>query len=1079
MGSTNPVSPSQFVIVQNSTTSYDFYGLFGAYTGGSVYKVDTVSLWTNASSLFGTTAPTGTTATVIPLSVGGPGGTSAQVQYNNNGVLGGSNLYYNNSIQQFSFGAANTNTFGVQISGLTSTGNSFGLFINAGTSNVDAPLIIANASNSSQLMLVYGDGSMILSNPTGGAKGPGTINVTGGYYVNGVLIGAVGYTGSIGYVGSRGYTGSIGYTGSVGYTGSTGYTGSASTVIGYTGSVGYVGSIGYTGSIGVGYTGSSGASTAVGYTGSSGASSNSLTATGTNAAYPIVFASTNTGAVTLYGDSSNNITYNPATDTLSVSTVTANVYRTINNNVIIGNTNAAQSNVDTVAIGYQAAQNATAGGYLFSLTNITAIGYEAGYNGAFGGVSIGYSAGYNGGQYAVNIGNNSGASLQGNYCVAIGYLAGNSSQSTVGGFGVAIGYQAGGQSLGDNAVAIGNNAGLSTASNNSVSIGSNANSNGAGTGAIGIGASVDARGNYNIGIGYLAGPYNSGFSNNIVISALGTALLATASNALYIAPIRAGSTNYVLYYNPTTHEITTATAPTASLTVGTSAISGGTSGRLLYNNASTLGDTAGMVWSTGTNAYTLTVGTTSTVPTTFNIVPVAAANAYSSNIQIGSTATGVATTGSNVNIYGQSVSSSGGGIGGNVTIQGGSSPSGTAGNVIIGNSNLGSFGGGSVNIYAASGSSGAAGTINLVGVGNSGGGGGGVYLTQTGQGTGAQTSSTIAILGGFGTSGNISIIAFNAGGLVAGGNVTVGAGASNGTQSAGVINFSAATTATSTTTQNKMVLSPAIGGLQLQNNALLYTTVATGLTAAGTTQATALALNNQYNVVSTVAANSGTVLPAPGAGGLIVTINNRGANTLNVYPNSGATIDALAANAATTVPANGQLIIEAASATQWYTLFNSGASGSGSLQATATTSTGSYYVVGVQTPGSAVTPYTSVTSTNAIYFNPANGYVYATDFVASSDLRYKNIISGLPNAVNSVKQLVGVKYFWNELAKTRKGVSTSESQVGLIAQDVQIVLPEAIGGTSDDLGVKYDKIIPLLVEAIKELAERVERLERK
>ena len=55
----------------------------------------------------------------------------------------------------------------------------------------------------------------------------------------------------------------------------------------------------------------------------------------------------------------------------------------------------------------------------------------------------------------------------------------------------------------------------------------------------------------------------------------------------------------------------------------------------------------------------------------------------------------------------------------------------------------------------------------------------------------------------------------------------------------------------------------------------------------------------------------------------------------------------------------------------------------------------------------------------------------------------------------------------------------AKSQVGLIAQDVQIVLPEAIGGTSDDLGVKYDKIIPLLVEAINELAERVERLERK
>ena len=118
-----------------------------------------------------------------------------------------------------------------------------------------------------------------------------------------------------------------------------------------------------------------------------------------------------------------------------------------------------------------------------------------------------------------------------------------------------------------------------------------------------------------------------------------------------------------------------------------------------------------------------------------------------------------------------------------------------------------------------------------------------------------------------------------------------------------------------------MVLSPTIGGLQLQNGTLLYTTVAINLTATGVTQSAALAITNQHNVFSTVAANSGTVLPIPGAGGVEITIINKGANSLNVYPAVGGTIDTLAANTATTVPVNGQLIIKSSSSTQWYTLY--------------------------------------------------------------------------------------------------------------------------------------------------------------
>ena len=75
---------------------------------------------------------------------------------------------------------------------------------------------------------------------------------------------------------------------------------------------------------------------------------------------------------------------------------------------------------------------------------------------------------------------------------------------------------------------------------------------------------------------------------------------------------------------------------------------------------------------------------------------------------------------------------------------------------------------------------------------------------------------------------------------------------------------------------------------------------ATGLTAAGTTQGTALALAASNNVVATTALNSGVILPAV-QGGEEVWIYNAGANTLAVYPPTGAAINSAAANAAFTL----------------------------------------------------------------------------------------------------------------------------------------------------------------------------------
>lgn len=109
----------------------------------------------------------------------------------------------------------------------------------------------------------------------------------------------------------------------------------------------------------------------------------------------------------------------------------------------------------------------------------------------------------------------------------------------------------------------------------------------------------------------------------------------------------------------------------------------------------------------------------------------------------------------------------------------------------------------------------------------------------------------------------------------------------------------------------------------------LYDSINNAVSAAGTTQGTATALTVSHNVVTSVAANAGVVLPTPAFGGWKITIYNRGANAVSVYPQSGASIDAGAANAPIILPVNQAVTVAAASTTQWFTATQAEVAGSG------------------------------------------------------------------------------------------------------------------------------------------------------
>jgi hypothetical protein len=109
------------------------------------------------------------------------------------------------------------------------------------------------------------------------------------------------------------------------------------------------------------------------------------------------------------------------------------------------------------------------------------------------------------------------------------------------------------------------------------------------------------------------------------------------------------------------------------------------------------------------------------------------------------------------------------------------------------------------------------------------------------------------------------------------------------------------------------------GGNLIATNYIVRS-VTTGVTAAGSTQGTATALTRDINIVNTVAPSANGVILPTAVSGMMLTIVNTTANTLQVYPASGAAIDALAANAAFSMVGNARIQFAAATGTLWYSI---------------------------------------------------------------------------------------------------------------------------------------------------------------
>ena len=107
-------------------------------------------------------------------------------------------------------------------------------------------------------------------------------------------------------------------------------------------------------------------------------------------------------------------------------------------------------------------------------------------------------------------------------------------------------------------------------------------------------------------------------------------------------------------------------------------------------------------------------------------------------------------------------------------------------------------------------------------------------------------------------------------------------------------------------------------------------------------------------------------------------------------------------------------------------------------------------------------------STSNLYYTSGDQTLYSTNYNTSSDIRLKDDVKTIESALNTVKTLRGVGFTWKQ---------TKQKTYGVIAQEIEQIIPELVSDVDDKKSVNYNAIIGFLIEAVKELNDKVEKLE--
>jgi len=149
---------------------------------------------------------------------------------------------------------------------------------------------------------------------------------------------------------------------------------------------------------------------------------------------------------------------------------------------------------------------------------------------------------------------------------------------------------------------------------------------------------------------------------------------------------------------------------------------------------------------------------------------------------------------------------------------------------------------------------------------------------------------------------------------------------------------------------------------------------------------------------------------------------------------------------------------------------NGDAYGAGSSNVVGTTSTGVLSLgygggTGLVFQQGNISTFYINSSSNAVFY----GSVTASNFITASDAQYKTKVATITDYETVLSSIRGVRFQWTE---------SGQDDVGVLAQEVLPVLPEAVEGVEGSYKVSYMKLIPVLIEAVKSLQARVQILEK-
>lgn len=99
-----------------------------------------------------------------------------------------------------------------------------------------------------------------------------------------------------------------------------------------------------------------------------------------------------------------------------------------------------------------------------------------------------------------------------------------------------------------------------------------------------------------------------------------------------------------------------------------------------------------------------------------------------------------------------------------------------------------------------------------------------------------------------------------------------------------------------------------------------------------------------------------------------------------------------------------------------------------------------------------------------------NGSAYATHFDTPSDIRLKTDIKKIDNALEKLQSISGYTFTY---------IMDNKRSAGVLAQEVEKVLPEVVDQRGDFKSVAYGNLLSLLIEAVKELKKEVDDLKTK